>query len=319
MIQPTPGLILHTLRRDLRRSPPARRSDSGRSNRKSGNSGRSWRRNHRNFLFRPRARPHPHRKGRSIQPIPAWRSRRRCVTPPSRSLCRTDRAMSYVARSGRSRIRDSLIWCISQVFPREQNSSLVGIFLVSKEIDVLDALTRRVDLLEALVLRLSGERERLDVRPAVLDPAPQTATGPYDQDHLPSARGNPGPNPQWIPVMHALPSIPSPPAPIACNRPALYLTTPIHQHDPPALSVVRRKTYGENRFRIRTHSFALPAGNQSSSSLPTISIGMRPYSPHGNRFPRGRAHDLGTSVLVAGERHRRHQRPVSRRLPRRLL
>lgn len=146
---------------------------------------------------------------------------------------------------------------------------------------MIDPLERRIEMLEALVLQLQRDVQRL----AGGDGAGGTTTVPAPGVTPVTFQVPPPdpPDPTWIPVLHRMTRLlPDWPAP--CGKVGLYLTEPPAQHKKASFSVIRMRTYDSPEWKIPTTAdeprcsscFAL-IDPFSSSDLDYLSI-MQPSS-----------------------------------------
>jgi hypothetical protein len=99
----------------------------------------------------------------------------------------------------------------------------------------LDALQRRIEMLEALVLKLSSSPA-----PPVLRQEARYAT--------PQAVPGEDPDPAWIPIRHEM--IRPAPFPMPCGNVGLYLTEPPQEHKPADLSLMRVRTPFDPAWKV---------------------------------------------------------------------
>ncbi len=156
------------------------------------------------------------------------------------------------------------------------------------------ALERRVEMLEALVLRLERKEPAPPVLPPFRPPAPPSPPTPAETAYdlqLGAAPADP-PDPEWIPILHATerpePDWPTPP----CGLPALYLTEPPQDGVKARLEIMRVRTPHDPTWKVPQPGIDEPRCSSCWAMIDPFSNADLDYLSHlvpqGTRKPRPR-------------------------------
>lgn len=153
----------------------------------------------------------------------------------------------------------------------------------------VEALTRRIEILEALVLRMSGPP------PSVEYTGPAPKSWPLDP-----------PDPEWIPIYHEM-QRPESGFPPPCKQVALYLTEPPQEGKHASLEVMRVRTPFQSEWKIPERGIDEPRCSScwslvdpfSNADLDYLSV-MLPASTSKSSRVRRKSGDVGRSADQRG-------------------